>query len=56
MGIKSKDIIDHYHRPEREHIHFALLEEAVRGLEDVRDGRMAAARQVLAKYKVKRKK
>jgi len=48
--------LDHYHRLEREHIHLALLEEAVRGLEDVRDGRVAVAREVLAKYKVKRKR
>ena len=48
--------LDHYHRLEREHIHLALLEEAVRGLEDVRDGRVVAARQVLAKYKVKRRR
>jgi hypothetical protein len=48
--------LDHYHRLEREHIHLALLEEAVRGLEDVRDGRVAGARQVLAKYKVKRRR
>ena len=48
--------LDHYHRLEREHIHLALLEEAVRGLEDVRDGRVASARQVLAKYKAKRRR
>lgn len=48
--------LDHYHRLEREHIHLALLEEAVRGLEDVRDGRVASARQVLAKYKVNRRR
>lgn len=48
--------LDHYHRLEREHIHLALLEEAVRGLEEVRDGRTASARQVLAKYKVKRRR
>ena len=48
--------LDHYHRLEREHIHLALLEEAVRGLEDLRDGRVAGARQVLAKYKVKRRR
>ena len=48
--------LDHYHRLEREHIHLALLEEAVRGLEDVRDGRVIAAREVLAKYKVKRRR
>lgn len=48
--------LDHYHRLEREHIHMALLQEALKGIEDVRDGRVATARQVLAKYKVKRKR
>lgn len=48
--------LDHYHRLEREHIHIALLQEALKGIEDVRDGRVAMARQVLAKYKVKRKR
>lgn len=48
--------LDHYHRLEREHIHLALLQEALGGLEDVRDGRVTAARQALAKYKVKRKR
>jgi prevent-host-death family protein len=48
--------LDHYHRLEREHIHLALLEEAVRGLEDVRDGRITTARQVLAKYKAKQRR
>lgn len=44
--------LDHYHRLEREHIHIALLPEALKGIEDVRDGRVATARQVLAKYRV----
>jgi prevent-host-death family protein len=48
--------LDHYHRLEREHIHVALLQQAIKGIEDVRDGRVATARQVLAKYKVKRKR
>ena len=48
--------LDHYHRLEREHIHLALLEEAVRGLEDVRDGRVIAAREVLARYRAKRRR
>ena len=47
--------LDHYHRLEREHIHLALLQEAQRGIQDVRDGRVTAARQVLAKYRVRRK-
>ena len=46
--------LDHYHRLEREHIHLALLQEAQRGIQDVRDGRVTVARQVVAKYKVKR--
>jgi len=48
--------LDHYHRLEREHIHLSLLEEAARGLEDLRDGRVVAAREALAKYRVKRKR
>lgn len=47
--------LDHYHRLEREHIHLALLQEALTGIEDVRDGRVATARQVLAKYRAHRK-
>ena len=48
--------LDHYHRLEREHIHLALLQEALGGLEDVRDGRVTVARQMLAKYRVKRRR
>ena len=58
MAIKSKDDprrLDHDHRWACEHIHLAILEEAVRGLADVRGGQVASARQALAKYKVKRR-
>ena len=48
--------LDHYHRLEREHIHLALLQEALAGIQDVRDGRVATARQVLAKYDGRRKR
>src|SRR5881394_847837 len=47
--------LDHYHRLEREHIHLALLQEALAGIQDVRDGRVATAKQVLAKYEPRRK-
>jgi hypothetical protein len=53
MAIKSED---QYHRLQREHIHFELLQEALSGLEDVRDERVATAGQVLAKYEVRRKR
>lgn len=28
--------LDHYHRLEREHIHLTLLEEAIRGFDDLK--------------------
>jgi len=31
--------LDHYHRLEREHIHLTLLEEAIRGLDDLKRGK-----------------
>lgn len=31
--------LDHYHRLEREHIHITLLEEAIRGLDDLKRGK-----------------
>lgn len=57
MPIKSDDIAPpNHHRQERERIHFALLEEAARGLEDIRDGRVATAFEVLRKHRIKRKR
>ena len=37
--------LDHYHRLEREHVHLALLQEALNGLQDVREGRVATPKQ-----------
>jgi antitoxin (DNA-binding transcriptional repressor) of toxin-antitoxin stability system len=48
--------LDHYHRLEREHIHLALLDEAVKGLEDVEQGRTLSVAQARAKYKVSKKR
>jgi prevent-host-death family protein len=31
--------LDHYHRLEREHIHLTLLEEAIRGMDDLKRGK-----------------
>ncbi|MBI4481394.1 MAG: type II toxin-antitoxin system Phd/YefM family antitoxin [Acidobacteria bacterium] len=42
--------LDHYHRLEREHIHLALLEEAVRGLENLKVGKTMSARKLKARY------
>jgi len=42
--------LDHYHRLEREHVHLALLEEAVRGVKEVKSGKILTAAKVRARY------
>jgi prevent-host-death family protein len=42
--------LDYYHRLEREHIHIKLLEEAVRGLDDVNAGRVISVAKLKARY------
>ena len=42
--------LDYYHRLEREHIHIKLLQEAVRGLDDVNAGRVVSAAKLKARY------
>ena len=42
--------LDYYHRLEREHIHIKLLEEAVRGLDDVNAGKVISVAKLKARY------
>lgn len=42
--------LDHYHRLEREHIHLTLLEEAIRGVEDLAAGRTLSLRSLKARH------
>jgi PHD/YefM family antitoxin component YafN of YafNO toxin-antitoxin module len=42
--------LDYYHRLEREHVHLKLLEEAVRGLDDVNAGKVISAAKLKARY------
>jgi prevent-host-death family protein len=42
--------LDHYHRLEREHIHLGLLEEALRGLDDLETGRILSLRKLKSRY------
>ena len=42
--------LDYYHRLEREHVHITLLEEAVRGIEDVAAGRILTPKKLMARY------
>lgn len=43
--------LDHYHRLEREHIHLTLLEEAAKGLADVRAGRVGSVQALKKKLR-----
>ena len=42
--------LDYYHRLEREHVHLTLLEEAVRGIDDVKERRVLTATKLKARY------
>ena len=42
--------LDHYHQLEREHIHLTLLEEAVRGLDDLEAGRTLSLAKLKSKH------
>lgn len=46
--------LDHYHRLERERIHLVLLDEADKGLQDIRRGRVRDARSAVRRLKSKR--
>jgi PHD/YefM family antitoxin component YafN of YafNO toxin-antitoxin module len=42
--------LDYYHRLEREHVHLTLLEDAVRGVEEVNSGKLLSAAKLRARY------
>jgi len=43
--------LDYYHKLEREHVHLKLLDEAVRGVEDVNAGRTMTPAKFRARYR-----
>ncbi|MFM9969514.1 MAG: prevent-host-death protein [Burkholderiales bacterium] len=47
--------LDYYHRLERERIHLLLLEDARKGLEDIKAGRVYDADKTIAKLMHRRK-
>ena len=47
--------LDYYHRLERERIHLLLIEDARKGLEDIRAGRVHGADSAIAKLQQRRK-
>lgn len=42
--------LDHYHRLEREHIHLTLLEESIRGLDDLKAGNTLTLAQLKMRH------
>ncbi len=49
-ALIGADRLEYYHRLERERIHLTLLQEVMRGLQDVKAGRTRTMRQVRARY------
>lgn len=48
--LMDPELLDHYQRLEREHAHLTLLEEAIRGLEDVDSGKTMSLNQLKKRY------
>ena len=49
-ALINADLLDHYHRLEREHIHLTLLEEAGRGIADVAAGKTVSLKALKTRY------
>lgn len=44
------DYLDYYHRLEREHIHLGFLDEAIKGLVDVKAGKTLSLAQLTSRH------
>jgi prevent-host-death family protein len=49
-ALIAADRLDHYHRLEREHIHLTLLDETLRGLEDLEQGKILSLSKLKSKH------
>ncbi|MEO5955193.1 MAG: type II toxin-antitoxin system Phd/YefM family antitoxin [Nitrospiraceae bacterium] len=49
-ALIEADRLDHYHRLEREHIHLGLLEEAIKGLTDLKGGKTLSLAQLKLRH------
>ena len=54
VALIDAERIDYYHRLEREHIHLLLVDEIVKGLDDVAAGRVKDARKTIQKLQRQR--
>lgn len=50
VALIDAELLDHYHRLEREHIHIGLLEEAIRGMEDVEKKKVLSLKQLKKRH------
>ena len=50
VALIDADRLDYYHRLEREHIHLGLLEEAIKGLTDLKAGKTLSLAQLKARH------
>lgn len=54
IALIDSDRLDYYHQLERERIHLLLIDEAVKGLDDVSAGRVKDARGAVQSIKRRR--
>lgn len=50
MAVTSKDIIERYHRIQHDHIHIVLLQEAIKGLTDLKAKKTLSLAQLKARH------
>ncbi len=49
-ALIDAELLDHYHRLEREHIHLSLLDEAIKGMTDLEEHKTLSLTQLKAKH------
>ena len=50
-ALIGSDRLDHYHRREREHIHMTLLDQAVRGVDDLEKGKTISLSELKSRHR-----
>lgn len=50
VALIDAERLDHYHRLEREHIHLNLLQEALRGIDDLESGKTLSLAQLKSRH------
>ncbi len=49
-ALINAERLDHYHQLEREHIHLTLLDEAVRGIKDLKAGKTLSLSELKSRH------